>query len=123
MNLIKEAHTSKVARHFSVGKTIANLQRHAYYPRMHKYVARYIRGCIFCCTNKPSNIKQGLYHPLPIPTRPWERSSMDFVGGLPTTKKRHGYLFLVVDRFNNMHILMPCKNTIKEKEEVNMFFE
>jgi hypothetical protein len=30
LQLIREAHTSKVARHFGVGKTVANLQRYVY---------------------------------------------------------------------------------------------
>ena len=78
--LIREAHTSKVARDFGVGKIVANLQRYVYWPRMQEYVTRYIRGFILCCTNEPSNKKQGLYHPLPIPTRPWESISILFVG-------------------------------------------
>jgi hypothetical protein len=48
---------------------------------------------------------------------------MDFVGRLPTTMKGHDYLFVVVDMFNTMCILMPCKMTIKGKEATNMFFE
>jgi hypothetical protein len=48
---------------------------------------------------------------------------MDFVGGLPTTNKRHDYLFVVVDRFNKMFILMPCENTISGQEATNMFFK
>jgi hypothetical protein len=48
---------------------------------------------------------------------------MDFVGGLPTTRKGHDYLFVVVDRFNKMCILMPCKKAIKGHEAKNMFFE
>jgi hypothetical protein len=48
---------------------------------------------------------------------------MDFVGGFPTTRKGRDYLFMVVDRFSNMCILVPCKNTIKGQEEVNMYFE
>ena len=83
----------------------------------------YIRECILCCTNKPNNKKQGLYHPLPVPTQPWESISMYFVGGLPTTRKGHEYLFVVVDRFRKMFILMPCKKTINGQEEVSKFFE
>jgi hypothetical protein len=48
---------------------------------------------------------------------------MDFVGGLPTTEKGHDYIFVVVDKFNKMCILMPYKKTISGKEARNMFFE
>jgi hypothetical protein len=48
---------------------------------------------------------------------------MDFVGGLPTNMKAHDYLFVVVDRFRKMCILMPCKNTIIGQEATNKFFE
>jgi hypothetical protein len=54
---------------------------------MQEYVALYIRGCLLCCTSKPNNRKQGLYHPSHVPTQPWEIISMDFVGGLTTTMK------------------------------------
>jgi len=47
---------------------------------------------------------------------------MDFVGGLLTTRKGHDYLFMVVDRFNKMCVLMPCKKTISGKEATNLFF-
>jgi hypothetical protein len=72
LQFIREAHTSKVIGHFSVGKTVVNLQRYVYWPKMQENVARYIRGCILCCTSKPNNKKQGLYHPLLVPTRPWK---------------------------------------------------
>ena len=37
---------------------------------------------------------------------------MDFVGGLPLSKRGHDYLYVVVDRFNKMCILIPCKMKI-----------
>jgi hypothetical protein len=48
---------------------------------------------------------------------------MDFVGGLPTTRKGHDYLFVVVDKFSKMCILMPRKKTIKGQPAANLFFE
>jgi len=55
--LIREDHTSKVAGHFGVGKTMANLQKYVYWPTMQEQVASFKGGCMFCCTNKPSNGK------------------------------------------------------------------
>jgi hypothetical protein len=45
-----------------------------------------------------------------------------FCGGLPTTRKGHGYVFVVVDRFRKMCMFMPCKNNINRQEkEKNLF--
>jgi hypothetical protein len=48
---------------------------------------------------------------------------MDFVGGFLTTRKGHDYLFVVVDRFRKMCIIMPCKNIIKGQEATNMLLK
>ena len=99
VNIIREAHTSLISGHFGVSKIVAQLQRFCYWPRMHETVSRYINRCTMCATSKPNNWKLGLYTPLPIPSRPWESVSMDFVGGLPKSRKSHDYLYVDVDRF------------------------
>ncbi|CAL2248460.1 unnamed protein product [Prunus armeniaca] len=107
---IREAHTSRCACHFGVDKTLLNLQCYVYWPQMHVDVSRFVRGCVLCNTSKPSR-KLGLYTPLPVPNRPWESISMDFLGGLPTTTIGLDYLFVVVDRFSKMFLwgLMDTK--------------
>jgi len=39
INIIREAHSSLIAGHFGVGKTVANLQRFCYWPRMNESVS------------------------------------------------------------------------------------
>jgi hypothetical protein len=48
---------------------------------------------------------------------------MDFVGGLPMTRGGHDYLYVIVDRFNKMCILMPCKKQITAEKTANLFFQ
>ena len=89
---------------------------------MLKSVSRFIKFCSLCEVSKPSNRKLGLYTPLPVPSRPWEIISMDFVGGLPFSKRGHDYLYVVVDRFSNMCILIPCKNKITVEQKLTYSF-
>ena len=48
---------------------------------------------------------------------------MDFVRGLPMSRKQHDYLYVVVDRFSKMCILMPCKKTIIAEQTVELYFQ
>jgi len=47
---------------------------------------------------------------------------MDFVGGFPMTCRCHDYLFVVVDHFNKMCVLILCKKTISGREVTELFF-
>ena len=76
-----------------------------------------------CAKSKPNNRKLGLYTPLPVPSHPWESVSMDFVGGLPNSKKGHDYPYVVVDRFSKMCILIPCNKHITAEQTAKLFFE
>ena len=46
---------------------------------------------------------------------------MDFEGGIPITEKGHDYLFVVVENFIEMCIVMYCATTIKKQEATNLF--
>ena len=46
---------------------------------------------------------------------------MDFVGGLPLSRKQHDYLYVVVDSFSKMCILMTCKKYITADLYFNMY--
>lgn len=97
LSVIREAHSSLITGHFGVSKAVAYLQSYCYWPCMVDSVSRFIRGCSLCATRNPSNRNLGLYMPLSVPSRPWESVSMNFVGGLPFSRKKHDYLFVVVD--------------------------
>lgn len=90
---------------------------------MKKIVTHYVKGCLMCSVSKPSNRKLGLYTPLPILSRPWESVSMDSVGGFPLSRKSHDYLYVIIDRFSKMCILMLCKNQITAEQATYLFFQ
>ena len=123
VNFIREAHTSLIAGNFGVRKIVAHLQRYCYWPCMLESVSHFIKGCSLCAISKPRNRKLGFYTPIHVPSRPWESVSMDFVGGIPLLKRGHDYLYVVVDRFNKMCILMPCKKKIIAEQTSHLFFQ
>lgn len=69
VNIIREAHASLIAGHFSVSKMMAHLQRYCYWPSMLENVSRFNEGCSLCAISKPSNRNLGLYTPLLVPSR------------------------------------------------------
>jgi hypothetical protein len=48
---------------------------------------------------------------------------MDYMSGLPSTKWGNDFVFVVVDRFSKMAILVVYKKSIKEKDVTKLFFE
>ena len=72
-------------------------------------IIAYIKSCIACATAKPSNHKLGLYLPLPIPDKPWHFISMDFMSRFPSSRRGNDCIYVVVDRFSKMAIMVVSK--------------
>lgn len=72
-------------------------------------VQDYVRSCAACQGAKSLTQKsQGLLQTLPIPSKPWDELSMDFVVALPNS---NGFtaVFVVVDRLTKGAHFIPLR--------------
>jgi hypothetical protein len=90
---------------------------------MQPQVEKFIRACALCSQLKPSNKNHGLYQQLPLPSRPLESIYMDFLSELPTTKKKHDEIWVVVCHFIKMALFIPCKNTTTRTQTEELYFQ
>ena len=107
-NLLKENHSGGLARNFGHDKTFANLSESYFWPGMREDVKRFVDICRFFQHSKGRKQNAGFYQPFPIPERPWEAISMDFVLGLLRTQRGVDSIFVVVDKFLKMAHFIPC---------------
>ena len=86
-----------MAGHFGSDKTFGQLSHFYLWPKMRSKVENFVsRPCRVCQHAKGRNQNTRSYTPFPIPTRPWDSVSMDFILGLPRTQRGHDSIFIVV---------------------------
>ena len=109
--LLHEFHSTPIGGHMGVTKTMARLQDNFTWISIRQDIHNFVAQCLDCqhtkyVTRKPA----GLLSPLPLPTRPWEDLSLDFIVGLPSYKGNNTIL-VVVDWFSKgIHLgLLPSQ--------------
>jgi len=79
---------------------------------MRKQVDKYVRNCHSCQRSRTTrHATFGVLRPLPVPEKPREDISMDFVVGLPECEGFQA-VWVVVDRLSKMRHFVPCHTTI-----------
>ena len=97
-DIMKECHDSKWAGHPGMQRTLALLEELYYWPHMRSDIEAYVKTCLVCQQDKiEQQVPAGLLQPLPIPERPWESVSMDFISALPKSDGGGRSLFQIWD--------------------------
>jgi hypothetical protein len=121
--LLQEAHGGGLMGHFGAKKTADVLVTHFFWPQLRRDVERFVSRCTTCQKAKSRLNPHGLYMPLPVPSIPWADISMDFVLGLPRTKRGRDSIFVVVDRFSKMAHFIPCHKSDDAIHIADLFFK
>ena len=120
-------HDYQFAGHWGVEKTKELLQRKFYWPDLANDVREYISTCPVCQKNAaPRHKPYGKLDPLPIPARPWQEVSLDFITQLPPSyigTGEYDAILVVVDRYTKMAKFIPMRGDINAAQFAALFHE
>lgn len=122
--ILHECHDVPTAGHLGKDKTLEQVKRRFYWPRMDADVLQYVRTCDACQRNKPSQqATPGLLMPLPIPDYPWQQVTMDLITQLPQSRKGHDAIVVFVDKLTKMVHLVATTTNVTAPQLAEIFWE
>ncbi|KAH0669077.1 hypothetical protein KY289_023570 [Solanum tuberosum] len=114
--ILEEAHNSSYSIHPGSTKMYRDLRDVYWWGGMKKDIAKFVSGCHSCQqVNAEHQRPGGLTQDIEIPTWKWEEINMDFVVGLPKTRKGFDSIWVVVDRMTKSAHFLPVKTTYGQK--------
>ncbi|KAJ1600076.1 hypothetical protein NDA14_000490 [Ustilago hordei] len=125
--VMTQCHDGITAGHIGRDATIKAAQRHYWWPNMTAWIADYVASCPVCARYKaPRHRPYGLLQPLATPDRPWGSISLDFIEGLPPSKKydskTYDSILVIVDRLTKFAILAPTHKTVTAKQTAVLLY-
>ncbi|UYV77349.1 hypothetical protein LAZ67_15000598, partial [Cordylochernes scorpioides] len=98
--IMSEYHNHMLNGHLGVARTTYRLKNKYYWPSMLKDVSEFVKTCHLCQSRKGSNqLPSGLLQPIAPANYPFERIGIDFVGPLPSTKRRRKWIIVLTDYY------------------------
>ncbi|XP_039048982.1 uncharacterized protein LOC120189924 [Hibiscus syriacus] len=121
--LLKQYHDTPWARHSGWRRTIALLGKGYYWPQMRQDMMDYTNTSLICQQDKVDRQRTaGLLEPLPVPARPWESISLDFISRLPRVGDL-GSILVVVDKFSKYATFILASKYCSAEETAKLMFK
>eukprot|EP00253_Pinus_taeda_P020306 PITA_20306 len=122
--IMDEFHVSHYAGHPGYQKMITAIRKEYFWPGMKKDIVEYLSRCLECQQIKAEHQHPArLLKPLPVPEWKWEIISMDFITGLPKTKRNNDSIFVVVDKLSKAAHFIPVQSTYRAAQIAHIFMQ
>ncbi|GMF27649.1 unnamed protein product [Phytophthora fragariaefolia] len=119
--LVHEYHDAPAGGHLKREKSFSAISHDFLWPRMYKWIRKWVRSCEVCQRVKTAASKQAPLRPLPIATSAWRSISMDFIFGLPRDAQGRIGILLFVECFSKMVHLAPVASEVTADESAELF--
>jgi hypothetical protein len=116
--VLRRHYDDLIAGHFGARRTLKLVTRKYYWPSLLRNVKAYTKACSTCQRIHPlRHCLHSTMEPLPQPRGPWTDISMDFIVGLPKSRRRprgrpYNAILVVVNQYTKMAQYFKCRDTI-----------
>ncbi|WMV24573.1 hypothetical protein MTR67_017958 [Solanum verrucosum] len=91
---------------------------------MKKDIADFVAKCLNCQQVKAEHLRSGgLSQDINIPTWKWENVNMDFIVGLPRTRRQHDSIWVIVDRMTKSAHFIPVKVSLSVEDYAKLYIK
>lgn len=98
--------------HGGFEKTLERIRDHYWFPKMRRFVKKYVASCLECAHHKaPGGKREGELHPIEKVSIPFHTVHADHLGPFVKSKKGNCYLLVIVDGFTKYVNITAVKNT------------
>jgi len=121
LKVLQYNHDHILSGHTGQNKTLELIRREYVWPNLRTFVQHFCNSCTTCKRSKaPRHRPYRLLKQLPVPERPWNSISMDFIEHLPESEG-HTALLVIVDRLSKQGIFIPTVDEITAPELARLF--
>jgi len=122
--ILEEAHGSQYSIHPGATKMYRDLREIYWWNGMKGDIASFVAKCPNCQQVKIEHQRPGgLYQDISIPTWKWEDVNMDFVVGLPRTRRQHDSIWVIIDRMTKSSHFLPVKTAFLAEDYAMLYIK
>ena len=108
--ILEEAHSGSFAIHLGSKKMYQDLKMSFWWSGMKRDISEFVTKClVFQRVKAEHQVPSGLLQSIRIPEWKWDRITMNFVVGLPLTRRKHNSVWVVVNRLTKSAHFLPVR--------------
>ena len=122
--ILHEAHFAPYNVHPGATKMYHDIKTTYWWNRLKRDAAEFVASCLTCQQVKVEHQRPtGLLQELPMPEWKWDRVTMDFVVGLPRTRKGYDSIWVIVDRLTKSAHFLPVHTTYTVAQYAQLYIQ
>jgi hypothetical protein len=121
--VLQALHNSGLGGHSGIAATYNKVKSLFSWPGIKQDVTTFVNNCQVCQQSKSEHSRlPGLLQPLPVPTQAWYTIRMDFIEGLPKSRK-YDSILVVIDKFSKYAHFLRLTHPYGATTVAQVFFD